>query len=341
MTTLSHTRLTKLRYCEAMYHFYYNKRLRSKYLKSPLFFGSAIDEALNCLLLDKKKQLSSEEKIIKKKGYKLIYKEKMTKTTHNGEEIEIDGNPFISYNKTDFDYTILRPTDINKLKKLCPKGEDLEIYINHLLNKKHGKGSSREKISETEFALTQKACYLSLYNKGLMLIDAYIRDILPEIEEVFKIQHEVKLQDEDGNAITGFIDAIVSLKSNPNEKVILDNKTSSRSYKEDSVSTSEQLALYAADTGLYTGAFAVVEKTLRKKDPRARTQLIIDKINEEFVDKVIDEFNNAIYTINKGEYIQNFESGCRPFGQPCEYFKYCHKNSMDHIVDLNKEENNE
>jgi hypothetical protein len=335
MTTLSHTRLTKLRYCEAMYHFYYNEKLRSKYLKSPLFFGGAVDEALNIILLDKKKTLTDDEKKLQKKGYLKVYDEKMTTVVHNGETIEIDGNSFISYNKADFDYSILSKADIKKLKALCPEDEDLEIYIGQLLDKKHGK--NRVRLDEKDFALTQKACYLSLYRKGLMLIDAYIRDIFPEIHEVFEIQHEIRITDDDGNGITGFIDAIVSLKDNPTEKVLLDNKTSSRAYKPDSVVTSEQLALYASDTGIYTGAFAVVEKTLRKKDPRARTQLIIDKINEEFADKVIDEFNEAIYTINKGEYIQNFESGCRPFGQPCEYYNYCHKNSMEQLVDLNKE----
>jgi hypothetical protein len=58
-----------------MYYNHYVLRLRERQLSSALFFGSAIDEALNCLLLRKKKNLTEEEKKLVDLDSKVVFEQ--------------------------------------------------------------------------------------------------------------------------------------------------------------------------------------------------------------------------------------------------------------------------
>jgi hypothetical protein len=169
-----------------------------------------------------------------------------------------------------------------------------------------------------------------------MMLKAYERDIFPEIHEVFDIQKEVELINESGDKLRGKIDFIASFKDNPNVRHILDNKTSSEPYKEDSVANSVQLAIYCEAENCDRAGYVVMEKKMRIKEPKARTQIIKDTVSEEHKQKTFDIVERKLNNIA----CENFSKkdspkDCAFFGKPCEFFNLCWHGKMDGLKKRN------
>ena len=278
--------------CGRMYKHHYVDRLRAGGGSSALFFGVAIDEALNALLL---------------------------KT----------GNPFDVF-KEHFTYEMCKGTN------WFAADFDTEVLTEEQINSLSGK--TREYVT-----------WACMRVKGRLLLEKYIADIYPLIEEV----HDVQLE----TGRPGFIDAVVTLRGYG--KVLLDHKTSSRFYKRDSVKSSGQLALYAGQTGIKQQGFCVLSKTINKGkiktckvcghktttshstcnstaagprchgefsvsvNPQAVIQLIVDKIEES--EKVIIE-QSMVETeaaIAAGVFPKNAGQCHTVFGKKCQYFNLC------------------
>lgn len=84
--------------------------------------------------------------------------------------------------------------------------------------------------------------WLSLRSKGLIMIDSYAKDILPRITKVIAIQEPISLKNEEGDELVGFLDIVVQLDDG--KTYLLDHKTSSRPYEQDSAGKSQQLLIY-------------------------------------------------------------------------------------------------
>lgn len=334
-TRLSHSAAEKYRTCSEMYRLHYIDKIRPDSAGSALFFGGAIDEGLNRLLLEKKPNLTKEEKELMKKTPEEVFLENFREFKLNGEIIDIRQSEKAEYFKSDLDTSVLEDDDYEKLREFDPEVEDHEAYIEQIQESIKNK----ETLAPEDKRLYNFICWLSLRKKGLMLIEAYRQDIFPEIHTVFSIQERVHLPNDNGDYIIGFIDAVVSFNDAPERKVVLDNKTSSTKYKDDSVKTSPQLATYNEFMGLDYAAYAVVEKKLRKKEPRTRTQLIIDKVAESTYDETFDMYEDVLMGIKNEEFEKNYESGCFQFGRPCPYYRYCRSEGkvMDGLVCTKKE----
>lgn len=329
---LSHSAAEKYKTCSYMYKLHYIDKLRPEGVGSALFMGSAIDDALNYMLLEKKKKLSKDDKdfLAKYDSPEDAFLKTFKTFKHNGEEIDISTSPKAEYFKSDLDTSVLEEDDYEKLREFDPEVEDHEAYIEEI----QGFIKEKKTLDEQDQRLYNYICWLSLRKKGLLLIQAYRDDILPQIAETHSIQERVHLPNENGDSLIGFIDAVVSFVDDPNTKVVLDNKTSSTKYKDDSVATSPQLATYCEYKGLDSAAYAVVEKKLRKKEPRTRTQLIIDKVADETYDDTFDKYEEVLAGIKAEEFEKNYESGCFFFGKPCAYYRYCRSEGkvMDGLV---------
>lgn len=329
---MSYSKLTKIEYCPRLYELYYLKGFRSLFEESPLLFGSAMDLALNRLLLEKKKSLTEEETaILQKNEY------------DNFDELwlAVKDKPMVVYSKKDYDASLLSYEDVGEIgafiKANCKAlfdqeevevGTDLLACVDSMIEFK----SAKNELNEAQHKLIALASWLSMRSKAHMLLSAYREQILPTIDEVFEIQRKIEMTDEEGNIIEGYIDFIASFVEDK-DRHIVDNKTSSKAYKDDSVRTSDQLSLYATAMGLDKAAYAVMEKEIRKKEPRVRVNVIRDNISNELITTTLDKFNNAIYTHNSGEFpTSGIEKGCRPFGKLCEMYSYCHKGSMDYLT---------
>jgi hypothetical protein len=315
---LSHSASQKFLECGMKYKLHYIDRIRPVKLGSALFFGGAVDEALNVLLGAKKKIVTYD------------FDESVSVLQHALDEFDTQWvkqleNPNIEYFKSDIDLSVLLDIDLEAISEFDKEVENHEEFLEECF----AILKAKDTMSEEDQLLYNRIAWHCLYRKGLMLIEAYNNDILPQIHTVFDIQKKVELPDDHGNNLIGYIDAIVSFIDAPDKKVVLDNKTSSKPYKDDSVAESPQLATYCEHEGLDTASYAVVEKAIRKRDPRTRTQLIIDKIPEKTFDKTFEEYDNVLEGIENEEFDKNYESGCYSFGRPCDYYHYCRSNAKN------------
>lgn len=332
---LSHSKLQKLQYCPRSYELYYVERIRSVFQSTSLLFGSAMDGALNRLLLECKQYPTQEDlDAIVDSSAEDIFTEAWTPVLTMG---------YVVYTKKDYDESLLEKEDVEQIlhfilknfKELYPESSvadaDLDPLqcVQAMIDYKASKGS---KLSMIQHDLIGLASWLSLKRKGLLLLKIYREQVIPLIEYVYDIQIAISITDDDGNVLEGFTDFTASFKDEPGVKYIVDNKTSSKSYAEDSVRTSEQLSTYDIQLKLSKGAYVVMEKDIRKKEPRVRINIIRDSISDELVEATLDRFDEAVYIINKGEFPANKESGCRPFGQLCDYYGLCHKGSMEFLI---------
>ena len=315
--------------CSEKYRLRYREKLSSEKISSPLFFGTAIDAAVELLLLKKKRNLSDKELdlLLTEDAFSVFDK---TMKEQNG--ILLERNPLCEYFYSDFDHSLLTEEDFSYLKKAYPSILDWEeffVYCKKYI-KTHGELKTGSKVAFNNL------CWLSLYRKGEMMLKAYAQNILPEIEEVFDIQKEVELINESGDKLRGKIDFIASFKDDPTARLIIDNKTSSEAYKSDSVANSVQLAIYCEAETCNRAAYVVLEKKMRVKEPRARTQIVKDTITEEHKQKTFDIVEQKLNNIA----CENFSKkdspkDCAFFGKPCEFFNLCWHGKMDGLKKRN------
>jgi hypothetical protein len=330
---LSNTAITTYQQCGMKYKYHYVDRYRTKLLDSPLFFGNAIDEAINILLLTKKKELTPEEQIDVKKDYKEVFKETLQNVMVIDNLVDIRKSELARYFNSDLEMDLWDENDVN-------------VFVNHGIKELEGinKDNYREFIEECqlvrkekklldtpEFRLFNYACWISLYKKGLLLLEAYKNEILPEIEEVHEIQKEVHLPNIKGDLITGYIDFIGTFKDGI--KRVIDNKTSSSAYTEKNILESQQLTIYTENQQNYKCGFAVLEKKIRKKDPKVRSYLIFGEVSDEQVEKMFSEIEYVLEDIKTEKFEKN-EKSCFAFGKPCVFYNLCHKGDPEGLVKL-------
>ncbi len=326
MINVSYSALECYQECSEKYRLRYREGLASNKIPSPLFFGTAIDASIELLLLTKKVVLSDSELDLLLNENALSVFDK-TMREQNGQLLE--KNPLCEYFYSDFDINVLKDEDIKYFKKSYPSIEDIEEFFSYCKRKIKIDG---ELTNGTKIAFNN-LCWLSLYRKGEMMISAYERDILPEIKEVFDIQKAVDLINESGDKLRGKIDFIASFNEEPTTKVVVDNKTSSESYKQDSVSNSTQLAIYCESEGIEKAAYAVMEKKMRLKEPKARTQLIKDIISEEQKQKVFDKVEFQLNNISQGLFFKkDSPKDCVFYGKRCEFFDLCWSGNKNGLV---------
>jgi len=337
---LSHSSKSKYKECPARYDFHYNKRYRTKSINSSLFFGSAFDEAVSRLLLDKKKELTPKEELDMMFTAKELFDRHMTITSVNGVAEIIPDFLLSNYTRADMDVSLLDDSDLHKYNDKFKTSLTLEgLKNNGLILDEYYRSSPS--MLEIEVLQRNYIAWLCLYKKGLMLIDEYETNIMPKIHEVYSVQKVISLKNENDDEITGLIDIELSFIDEPDVRYIVDNKTASVAYKPKDLDESEQLNLYAYAEGVSNIAYIVAEKAIRKRDPRVRVNILKGEVDEIFAESVIDEFEDILTKIENKEFKPNFKSGCVFFGRQCEYYSICHHDVIpDSLIVLPKKEDN-
>lgn len=327
---LSNTKRDKYIGCNARYNFHYNLKYRTKALSSALFFGVAVDEALNRMLLDKKDDHTEEEKKLMELTPEETFIKYLSDVTHNNQRVHIPRFKHCVYAKADFDHTMLSEADLELI------GHDLEYCKAHVewyhaeLKKKDGKVTEAE---TNDFNLMN---WYSLKRKGLMILETYREEIMPQIHKVYSIQERVNLPNGSGDIIDGVIDFVASFTDDPETVYVVDNKTASQAYNQKKLTESDQLHLYAYYKELSHIAYIVCEKGIRKRDPRVRINILKGEVDEDFTDNLLDSYEDTLYNIREENFNPNFKSGCVFFYKPCEYYDLCHKETFNEekLVDL-------
>ncbi len=229
---LSHSSKNKYLQCGHSYKLHYIDKLRPVSLSSALVFGSAMDQALNLMLLKK------DEPGVLELAINEFNRNFEQGNNSNYELVDLPLNPNLEYSKWDFDSDLLEKADWRELFKYDDKFFETKTEVAELIEK----GADWIDIPEDKRMVLNYASWLCLQRKAHLLLKGYQEAILPQIKEVIEVQKDIKLEDEDGNTFTGVIDFIARLADG--RLAIIDNKTSSQEYAEDSVKGSEQLATY-------------------------------------------------------------------------------------------------
>jgi hypothetical protein len=197
--------------------------------------------------------------------------------------------PLIDYYKSDLDRELCSPWELDEIDLPQNKG-----VSEHLLG------------------------YYTLLNKGLRMLAAYEKEILPEIKKVISVQGEFTIPIPDSeDTVGGKLDLVAELTD---DKIyILDNKTASQNYPKNSCETKPQTALYALGMPEYESrvGFLVINKKTFK------TQILTGVAPDELKNSVMQKFTEFSKKITEGEFPKN-RKGCVTFGQRCQFYSHCH-----------------
>lgn len=169
----------------------------------------------------------------------------------------------------------------------------------------------------------------SLECKGHMILEAYVEQVLPKIERVILVQHEVSLTNELGDSLIGVVDLVAQIDG---KVYILDNKTSSIKYSEDAAAISQQLGTYFEalkyDYKLDGVGFIVIPKNIRKKkEPRVPIEIKLGNVDEKIMVETFAMYENVLDGIKSGEFRCTRQCCKNPW--PCPYKGYCDSSGTD------------
>lgn len=325
---LSHSQISTFKDCERKFYIERIERLRPKYTGSALIFGSALDSAVEEILLDynrkKKKNLDPKK----------VFLEKLDNFEVNRKPKKLPEDLLaVKFFASNIDEKLLKEVDLKPdFKRLGIEPIEVAGFLDYCKQQRKAK----EKLDETEQLLFNTLAYRTMQTSGLMFIKTLQEWIEENVAEVHEVQKKIEIDDGAGNKFVGYLDFIVTLKDG--KKLLIDLKTSSNVnlyYPEGCASKSPQLGIYAQEEGLFKVAYLVISKKVRVRNPRIRLHFIEGTITEEFLDQVFDEIEEIVEKIiekkklGKGAFETNKES-CSNFGG-CAYFNYCWKGKKDDL----------
>lgn len=212
---ISHSGHQRYIQCPREYELHYIQKLRPTSMSSALLFGTAIDKACEDYMKERTPLRARE-----------IFKKNWKEQEHNGKLIELHNCTEIEYRDADFDAELLLQSDNESIIKDT-------VYTNVSSIIKEGK--DRERIAY--------ANWISLYRKGILMVNKFIEWVDENISEVLGCQIPIELEDEKGNKVTGLADFVIKVKGY-DKPILVDLKTAARYYERGSVKESEQLSLY-------------------------------------------------------------------------------------------------
>lgn len=355
---ISNSAINTFTSCGQKYYYSYVKGYKSIWESSALRFGSAIDAALNHMLLNRDK-----ENIVQ--DTKLIFEQEwVSQKGRGGQVVHIETNPYLEYADSDFDKDLLDEADFQKLTMIYQEWESIFDSI-----KRKKKAVGWENVPENDRSFYNFVNWLSLRQKGRVLIEAYHKYILPQIDEVLDVQRHVSVDNGSGSILHGYVDLVVRLKDG--SVAVMDNKTSSIEYKQDSAVYSPQLTLYmmllnnmdlpykvekvgyiVLRKGIlktktkvckscgYQASEGSTHKTCNNTTAEGKRcggewgvtlqkdvdfQFITATPPETFQEDLLTNINVINTLIKSGLYAKNYNACMNSYGKPCEFLKICRK----------------
>lgn len=196
---------------------------------------------------------------------------------------------------------------------------------------------SKADLDESLLTKWQKASGInqswgSLLNKGLIMIQEYHEQALPQIQKVLAVQLEINLPNEQGDVLTGIVDFIAEIDG---KRFIVDNKSTSVNYKADSADNSEQLHTYfeaLRDEYNLDGIMylTISKKIYKKKKPQVAIHFIPGTVSEEVMTKTFDNYEYVLQGIKNEQF--DCSGMCRKTPWGCQYSGYCNTGDMSGLV---------
>lgn len=255
---------------------------------------------------------------------------------------------------------MLNRTDIRFFKIDCNGDTELEARLKRF-----------DSDPEGEKMITNNLIVEALRWKALIHIDQYIADILPRIRKVHSLQGEIE-HVRDNYTINGKLD--IDIVWDDGLRYTADFKTSSAPYKDDSVETSQQLAIYDSAHGKNgRGMYIVFLKKVsfhnicrqcktKSLNNRAKScqqivdakgggirrckgdffkvpfvppiQIVTGKISDSFITEVVHSFDSAAEGIRKGVFVKNLNACENQYGRRCDMYELCKNNDSKDVIKL-------
>lgn len=340
---LSHSAITAFKTCNELHYLRYIKRIKPKTQGASLAFGSCIDQCTSYLLLAH--QSGTLDNAL------MDYMEVFVADPEKGWNLSFDSDSS-RYGAKDLDSKLIQTDECRGLIQTW----ELELQVNEQDAINAYKQRNHKEVKDNEFKMHNRLSWLSMREKGRYMMQAFIDDVLPQIEEVVAVQDRIDGETGD-STVVGFIDLIAKLKGH-DKYVICDVKTAGMPYELEDVKMSEQLTFYTGVRGpeLNTnlagfivlakniGSEAVCPKCMQKKETSHKTcnnevngkrcnaewtstlkgssQILVDTIEPNQQQEYLDELPILEPVMRTGLRIKNFES-CRRFGGYCDFIDLC------------------
>ena len=316
---LSNSQISTFTDCNRKWHLDKVQKIRPTFLSSPLYFGTIVDETIEHILL-------------KKEGSHLdTFYEKLNNFQVNGSDKKMpDDLLSVRFGAGDVDANLVDQKYVNDA---CDRLKIDQINKKDFLEYCKQKRKRKSALDPIEQYLFNYIAWVSLEQKGLMLVEKLSEWIKENVVEVHSAQKKIEISNENGDSFIGFLDFIATLKNG--KKVLVDLKTSSNPnayYPEDSASKSVQLGIYSQQERLPNVAYLVADKKIRVREPRVRLKYVEGIITEEWLDEVFDMIEEATEAIKEklpkgAEAFEKNLDSCNMYGN-CQYRGLCEKGSM-------------
>lgn len=355
---ISYSSFEKYNSCPRSWYLHYKEKLRPNSTSSAFFFGTAVGQIWQSLVLTKKDQLTQQEK--KDIELSKTPKESFIRLMYN---IDLEGqrikptDPRIQYYKGDYDGELLQSPDWEKLDayaqelgQILPDGR-LVAYEDLIDNYPYN-------LTDNDISYMNLHFFLSLLRKGEMMIDSFQKEVLPNIIKVHAIEKAIKidLSLETEKPLTdyliGYLDMKVDYKITdvklaeklnlPIDTVItvlFDNKTSSTRYGSKCLEEKPQLNIYQfAENTKYIGYIVGVKDIKRPKigkrkgETYADIQVVIGEASEAISNKVLDGVEKMLNGISNNEFPENLDVCDRMWGRKCCYKDYCQSGNLAGLI---------
>lgn len=286
-----------------------------------------------------------------------------------GEKQIFDSEEIFFY-QSDFDKYLVDSEEDRKqidkwyseIFKKQPK-EDTVLLAETILER-FGSGS----LSKEETKFVHRVMWLCCKRRGPVMLAAFQKEILPQIEEVLGAQVPIDITNDDDDQVTGFIDFIAKLKGIKGP-IIMDLKSAGKLYEEHDLDTSDQLGIYALAEGIRNIGYWVVLKKMSyevtcdkcghlrenyrkqncekcekgkysKRKPYTATQVLTKQISDEFLESIQRDYSEVLMAIKNKVAWKNKKS-CFNYGTKCEFYDHCWKNiPLDKLATVKKRESN-
>jgi len=353
--------------CPKAWYWKYQQKLDSPEEGASLYFGSAVDTAVMKLL---EGDLNYEDIFIKNMNNQFNY----------GKLTQFFDNDNIVYSYADFDEHILLKEDYNELEKWAkelgfftqtynPSSQELvNTYKTCAALKKNPYKSFKDK-DKTYF---NRASWLCLKRKGLLLIEAFKVQFYPKITKVLATQQRANIKDPNtGDSVVGVIDMVLEIEGY-DKPIIFDLKTAARPYTEEQIELTTQLTLYAGMQGTQYNTnlvgYVVLCKNINKdrvstckncgntktsrhktcdKDlggvrcggdwdekvvPNPEIQVLVREKTQQQINDLFLDVGNILHAMKNNIVYKNTSKCNNWFGSQCPYYNACHKNDTSGLV---------
>jgi hypothetical protein len=350
---LSNSQVSTYLDCQQKWYLDKVARIRPTYLGSALFFGVLLDNTIEHILL-------KQEGSYKDTFYKCLNNFEVNGVKKTMPDDLLD----IRFFAGDVDADLVDQKHVNDA---CDRLKIDLIHKKDFLDFCKQQRKNKKKLDDIEQYLFNYMAWVSLEQKGLMLVEKFKEWIEENVAEVHSVQKKIEIENGSGDKFIGFLDFVVTLKTDcgtcggdgiidyiPNvhemggdypefidcpdcnpKKVLVDLKTSSNPtqyYPADSAAKSMQLGIYSQEEKIPDVAYLVGDKKIRKREPRVRLKFVEGVITEEWLDEVFEVIEGVTEEIKEKlpegkSAFEKNKDSCMNFGG-CQYRGLCEKNSM-------------